>query len=368
MARWQANGWLTSDKKPVKNRDLWERLPAALADHNVRWHWVNGHAGHVENERVDQLARDAALKIKNDMGTAATNAKRWRSMRQIVLDTETTGLEVQRGHRLIEIGCVELAERRPTGRTLPRLSQSRPRDRRRRARGHRHQRRVPARQAALRRGRGASSSISSTAPRSSRTTPSSTSASSTPNSGLPARARAASPITRSVLDTLALAREKFPGQRNSLDALCRRLGIDNSHREWHGALLDAQLLAEVYLAMTAGQGLLGFGEESAEQVARISVSDMLHDHRAAARAARARRRSSPRMSRGSMRSTRRARARASGSAWRSIHARSRSKSPRSIEVTSPARGRGRAEGAGEGSSATPHRARTRITVTLSAPP
>lgn len=72
MARWQANGWLTSDKKPVKNRDLWERLARALADHKVRWHWVRGHAGHVENERVDKLARDAALKIKSDMGTTAS--------------------------------------------------------------------------------------------------------------------------------------------------------------------------------------------------------------------------------------------------------------------------------------------------------
>jgi ribonuclease HI len=65
MARWQANGWKTSDRKPVKNRDLWERLGAALASHDVRWHWVRGHDGHAENERVDQLARDAALKIKN---------------------------------------------------------------------------------------------------------------------------------------------------------------------------------------------------------------------------------------------------------------------------------------------------------------
>jgi DNA polymerase-3 subunit epsilon len=60
-----------------------------------------------------------------------------------------------------------------------------------------------------------------------------------------------------VLDTLALARERFPGQRNSLDALCRRLGVDNAHRTLHGALLDAELLAEVYLSMTAGQGDLG---------------------------------------------------------------------------------------------------------------
>ena len=64
MKRWQANGWMTSDKKPVKNRDLWERLDAALKDHTVRWHWVKGHAGHAENERVDKLAREAALHFK----------------------------------------------------------------------------------------------------------------------------------------------------------------------------------------------------------------------------------------------------------------------------------------------------------------
>jgi DNA polymerase-3 subunit epsilon len=61
-----------------------------------------------------------------------------------------------------------------------------------------------------------------------------------------------------VLDTLQLAREKFPGQQNNLNALCKRLGIDNRHRELHGALVDAHLLADVYLAMTAGQGDLGF--------------------------------------------------------------------------------------------------------------
>ena len=56
MARWKRNGWRTASKEPVKNRDLWERLDAALADHEVRWHWVKGHAGHAENERADQLA------------------------------------------------------------------------------------------------------------------------------------------------------------------------------------------------------------------------------------------------------------------------------------------------------------------------
>jgi len=69
MPRWKANGWKTSDKQPVKNRDLWERLDAALASHDVRWHWVKGHAGHVENERVDVLAREAAEAIRATLET-----------------------------------------------------------------------------------------------------------------------------------------------------------------------------------------------------------------------------------------------------------------------------------------------------------
>ncbi len=61
-----------------------------------------------------------------------------------------------------------------------------------------------------------------------------------------------------VIDTLLLARERFPGQRNSLDALCKRLGVDNSHRQLHGALLDAQILSDVYIALTSGQEEIGF--------------------------------------------------------------------------------------------------------------
>ena len=70
MPKWKRNGWLTSDKKPVKNRDLWERLDAALVSHSVRWKWVKGHAGHVENERVDVLARDAALRMRESAEAA----------------------------------------------------------------------------------------------------------------------------------------------------------------------------------------------------------------------------------------------------------------------------------------------------------
>jgi len=63
LPRWRANGWRTSDKKPVKNQDLWQRLAAAAAAHNVEWHWTRGHSGHTENEQVDKLARDAALAV-----------------------------------------------------------------------------------------------------------------------------------------------------------------------------------------------------------------------------------------------------------------------------------------------------------------
>jgi len=58
---WKKNGWRTADKKPVKNVDLWKRLDEALAHHQVRWHWVKGHAGHATNERADQLARDGIV-------------------------------------------------------------------------------------------------------------------------------------------------------------------------------------------------------------------------------------------------------------------------------------------------------------------
>ena len=56
MSGWKRNGWLTAGRKPVKNRDLWERLDGALTHHQVRWHWVRGHTGHAENERADRLA------------------------------------------------------------------------------------------------------------------------------------------------------------------------------------------------------------------------------------------------------------------------------------------------------------------------
>jgi ribonuclease HI len=68
---WKRNGWRTSDRKPVKNEDLWRRLDAAQARHEITWDWVKGHAGHAENERADALARDGMAPFKPQKGRAA---------------------------------------------------------------------------------------------------------------------------------------------------------------------------------------------------------------------------------------------------------------------------------------------------------
>jgi len=184
-------------------------------------------------------------------------------MRQIILDTETTGLEPEQGHRIIEIGCIEIIDRRKTGRTF-----------------HRYlcpDRAVDPGAAQV---HGLSDEFLASQPRFSEVV------------GeliefidgaelvihnapfdvafLDAEfARLAPPLRRiaemcQVLDTLQLARQMHPGQRNGLDALCKRYDVDNSHRELHGALLDAQILLDVYLAMTGGQAALRLSEEAVE--------------------------------------------------------------------------------------------------------
>ncbi|HPG94765.1 MAG TPA: DNA polymerase III subunit epsilon [Dokdonella sp.] len=184
-------------------------------------------------------------------------------MRQVVLDTETTGLDVRKGHRVIEIGCVELLERRLSGRTF-------------------HAYLNPDR--AIDEGARAVHGIDDTflvdKPRFGDIVGEFLAF----VAGAEIIAHNASfdvgfldaeiALTRNghgslreqsaILDTLQLAREKYPGQQNSLNALCKRLGIDNRHRELHGALIDAHLLADVYLAMTTGQGDLGLAVEIEE--------------------------------------------------------------------------------------------------------
>ncbi|HHJ14825.1 MAG TPA: DNA polymerase III subunit epsilon [Gammaproteobacteria bacterium] len=181
-------------------------------------------------------------------------------MRQIVLDTETTGLEPREGHRIIEIGCVELVDRRLTGNNY-------------------HQYINPEREvdAGAIEVHGITNEFLADKPVFAdvvedfvefvrgaelviHNAPFDTGFIDH-ELGLCGRAERVSDLC-GVLDTLALARRMHPGQKNNLDALCRRYEIDNSNRELHGALLDAEILADVYLAMTGGQVALGLGEES----------------------------------------------------------------------------------------------------------
>ncbi len=179
--------------------------------------------------------------------------------RQIVLDTETTGLEPAQGHRIIEIGCVELIERRATGNDF-------------------HQYLQPDREidAGAVEVHGITNEFLADKPRFEDVV-----------QDFIDYIRGAELIIHNapfdvgfinaelqrlqgwnvlgsyceITDTLVMARRKHPGQRNSLDALCGRYDIDNSQRQKHGALLDAEILAEVYLTMTGGQSALSLDNE-----------------------------------------------------------------------------------------------------------
>lgn len=184
-------------------------------------------------------------------------------MRQIVFDTETTGLEPEQGHRIIEIGAVEIVNRRRTGRQF-------------------HRYLCPDREvdAGALQVHGLSNEFLASQPRFAEiaqelrdfiadaeliihNAPFDVAFLDAEFGRLAGEAGAWRVAGLcSVLDTLAMARQMHPGQRNGLDALCKRYSVDNSHRELHGALLDADLLLEVYLAMTGGQGALILDEES----------------------------------------------------------------------------------------------------------
>jgi DNA polymerase-3 subunit epsilon len=181
-------------------------------------------------------------------------------MRQVILDTETTGLEPEQGHRIIEIGCVEILNRRKTGRSF-----------------HRYLR--PDREVdwgALQ-VHGITNEFLAQQPRFSDVVEEllefiggaeliihnaafDVAFLDAEFKRLPPPCKQVKALCN-VLDSLALARQLHPGQRNGLDALCKRYSVDNSHRELHGALLDAQILLDVYLAMTGGQTALILGDE-----------------------------------------------------------------------------------------------------------
>ncbi|MGY4515594.1 DNA polymerase III subunit epsilon [Lysobacter sp. HA18] len=184
-------------------------------------------------------------------------------MRQVILDTETTGLSWERGCRVVEIGCVEFVERRPTGRTF-----------------HRYLNPDCDFEPGASEVTGLTLEFLADKPRFHEVIEeflefidgaelvihnATFDVGFLDNELRKCGAHHGSIASRCrVEDTLLLARKRYPGQRNSLDALCRRLGVDNAHRQLHGALLDAQLLAEVYIGLTSGQTDLGFGEVASE--------------------------------------------------------------------------------------------------------
>jgi DNA polymerase-3 subunit epsilon len=184
-------------------------------------------------------------------------------MRQIVLDTETTGLEVEQQHRVIEIGCVELVNRRLTGRRFHRyLNPERDIDEGAQA-VHGLSREQLSTEPTFAQVHAEFLEFVQGAELIIHNAPFDVAFLDAEF----ARAAAAAPPVKvteicRVLDTLVLARQMHPGQRNNLDALCKRYSVDNSHRDHHGALLDARILAEVYLAMTGGQATFTLSEES----------------------------------------------------------------------------------------------------------
>ena len=192
-------------------------------------------------------------------------------MRQIVLDTETTGLEPRLGHRIIEIGCVEVIDRKVTGKRY-------------------HQYINPEREIdeGAEEVHGISTAFLADKPLFAdivddflnfirgaelviHNAPFDVGFIDHELNQLNQQNNHVEKIS-TVLDTLVLARKMHPGQKNNLDALCKRYDIDNSQRDLHGALLDAEILAETYLAMTGGQTMLSLGGNSGSMDNEFQVS------------------------------------------------------------------------------------------------
>jgi len=194
-------------------------------------------------------------------------------MRQIVLDTETTGIDPAQGHNVIEIGCVEMVKRRITKRTYHQYLKP---DREVEAEAiavhgitndflQDKPRFVEKAAEFLEFVRGAELIIHNAA------FDVGFLDTELARNGFKERMADICQIT----DTLKLARQKHPGQKNSLDALCRRYGIDNSHRQLHGALLDSEILADVYLMLTGGQTALHLAHvDDSDDEARILIREV----------------------------------------------------------------------------------------------
>ena len=307
------HGWKKKNWKDVKNPDLWKKLDAVCANRNIEWNWIKGHAGHPGNEMADQLANIGAeqtakqnLKISQanadtkkpesdwllddpfglDLDAEAdelieeieidlqvteqieenievksvnessnpyiviTDAKlNLQGPRQLILDTETTGFYYQDNDRIIEVGAIEMINRKLTGSSI-------------------HIYINPEKPV------GDSVDVHGITDEFLADKPKYAEIADVlfeflkgaeiiahnatfdmnfldmefKRAGLPALSEVCE-----VTDTLALAKNKHPGQKNSLDSLVRRYEIPARDRTFHGALLDAEILADVYLAMTGGQ-------------------------------------------------------------------------------------------------------------------
>lgn len=308
------HGWKKKNWKDVKNPDLWQKLDAVCANRNIEWNWIKGHAGHEGNEMADQLANlgaeQTAQQLKNatqanadtkkpeadwllndpfglDMDAEAddvemiedtednvadeietseetssapvssqhpqivvTEAKlKLQGPRQLILDTETTGFYYQDGDRIIEVGAIEMINRKLTGSSIHiYINPEKPVGDSENVHGisddflkdkPKYAEIADVLFAYLKGAEiiahNATFDMNFLDMEFKRT-------------GLPALSEVCD-----VTDTLAMAKNKHPGQKNSLDALVRRYEIPARDRTFHGALLDAEILADVYLAMTGGQ-------------------------------------------------------------------------------------------------------------------
>lgn len=316
LAGWKKNGWKKADKNPPENLDLWQTLDTLCQNRDITWQWVKGHDGDLGNETADRLANlgvsdtgDEFIKADNfndppppsvpstphqfarhhqqnpdyDGDTSRLNPNFWavipdpinrdKSERQLIMDTETTGLHADKGDRIVEVGIIEMVGRKFTGVQL-----------------HVYLNPDKLMDDEVIKVHGISNEFLSDKPRFSDVA-----------KYLYEFMKGSELIahnatfdmnflqmefqkagfddflqTVDVTDSLVLARKLYPGQKNSLDALVRRLDVGKRDRTFHGALLDSEILAEVYLAMTSGQIALAIEDDSqeAQETQAVHFSDL----------------------------------------------------------------------------------------------
>lgn len=306
LAGWKKNGWKKADKQPPENLDLWQTLDILCQNRHIDWQWVKGHAGDVGNTEADRLANLGVVgtgdefiasptpaphsptpktqKTPNAMttlqrhdhqnpdydgDTSVTNPNFWAVLpdpihrhkpeRQLIMDTETTGFHYDKGDRIVEVGIIEMVGRKFTGVQL-----------------HVYLNPDMMMDDEVIKVHGISNEFLADKPRFADIAP-----------YLYEFTKGAELIAHNatfdmnflkmeferagfddfedsvkVTDSLMMARKLYPGQKNTLDALVQRLDVGKKDRTFHGALLDSEILAEVYLAMTSGQIALAIEEES----------------------------------------------------------------------------------------------------------